>query len=496
MGQMRFTVPHPERIPPDAVERAYLAGIEYIPWLCDCRLEDDQIVVERDTKESGNFYIPWQVSGHGELVVSTGSLMEREQPYLLPIELARGTLNRIRNQLALWKSFGFHPPAEVDSQLREATDHFIQSATSQQTPAEAADEAEQSLAKSMNVIDRMVKAFTKQVFASRHRESPKLNTVLAANVGTEPLSESVQKQIQPAINGVVVPFCWREIEPEEGQLEWSALDQQVEWCRKAGLRIWTGPLISLDRSHLPDWLYLFEDDYENIRSCATGFVEAAVKRYADKVDVWQCAGGMNLEGALALSEEMKLRLTVEVVQVLRNHDSQTPMFVSFEQPWAELLARHELDLSPAHFADALVRAELGVGGLGLEVNLGYWPGGSLRRDLLEWNRLVDFWSGLGLPILILLTIPSSGTEDGQARKKSAVQRNLVGTGELTPENQAGFVEPLLNFLCCKQAVYGIAWNQLSDRPPHAFANGGLFDVNDQAKPILKSLADIRRAHLT
>jgi hypothetical protein len=36
---------------------------------------------------------------------------------------------------------------------------------------------------------------------------------------------------------------------------------------------------------------------------------------------------------------------------------------------------------------------------------------------------------------------------------------------------------------------------LSDRQPHAFANSGLLDSNDQAKPILKTLAEIRRAHL-
>lgn len=496
MGQIRFWVPHPERIPRHAVERAYLAGIEYVPWLSDCRLEKDQIVVERDTEESGNFYIPWRVPGHGELVVSTGSLMERETPYHLPVELARGSLNRIRNQLAVWKSFGFQPPGEVQSQLRDATGHFIHAATSQHTPEPAADEAEQALTKSMDVIDLMTKAFTKQVYASRHRESPKLHTVLAANIGTEPLSESVQKQVRPAVNGVVVPFCWRDIETEEGQFEWSSLDRQIAWCQKAGLKIWTGPLISLDSSHLPDWLYLFEGDYDNIRSYASSFVQAAVQRYSDKVDVWQCAGGMNVDGAISLSEEMKLRLTVDVVQAVRNHDAQTPMFVSFQQPWAELLARHELDLSPAHFADALVRAELGLGGLGLEINLGYWPDGSLRRDLLEWNRLVDFWSGLGLPILVLLTMPSSDNEDTQARKKSTVQENLFGAGRLTADNQAEFAEPLLNFLCCKQAVYGIAWNQLSDRQPHAFANGGLLDAADRAKPILKTLASIRRAHLT
>lgn len=496
MGQMRFSVPRPERIPPHAVERAYLAGIEYVPWLSKCRLANDQIIVERDTDESGNFYIPWRVQAHGETVISTGSLMEREAPYHLPVELARGTLNRIRNQLAVWKSLGFRPPAEVARQLQDATEHFIRAAIAQHTPESAADEAEQAISKAMTVIDLMTAAFTKQVYATRHHESQKLATVLAANIGTEPLTESVRGQIQPAMNGAVIPFCWREIETEEGQFDWAVVDEQVAWCQDAGLKIWTGPLISLDSLHIPDWLYLFEDDYDNVRSYAVSFVEAAVQRYAGRVQVWQCAGGMNVEGAISFPEELKLRLTVDVVQAVRRHDARTPMVVTFDQPWAELLARQDLDLSPVHFADALVRADLGIGGLGLEINLGYWPAGSLRRDLLEINRLVDFWSGLGLPLMFLLTMPSSNNEDPQARKASAAQECFAGNGDLTPEQQAKLAELLLNFLVCKQAVYGVAWNQLSDRQPHAYANGGLLDAQDQGKPVLKTLADIRGMHLT
>jgi len=40
------------------------------------------------------------------LVLSTASLMEREPRYHLPVELARGTLNRVRNQLAAWEQAG------------------------------------------------------------------------------------------------------------------------------------------------------------------------------------------------------------------------------------------------------------------------------------------------------------------------------------------------------------------------------------------------------
>ena len=45
------------------------------------------------------------------------ALMERDEPYHLPVELARGTLNRIRNQLAAWQSLGFRLPDETGEKI-------------------------------------------------------------------------------------------------------------------------------------------------------------------------------------------------------------------------------------------------------------------------------------------------------------------------------------------------------------------------------------------
>ena len=46
---------------------------------------------ERDTRESGYLYFPWNVAGRGLVQICSGSLMERAKAYHLPVELARGT---------------------------------------------------------------------------------------------------------------------------------------------------------------------------------------------------------------------------------------------------------------------------------------------------------------------------------------------------------------------------------------------------------------------
>ena len=137
MGQIRFRLHDRDRIAPGGLDRIYVAGLEEIPWWTRAVFEGDQLVVERSLCDSGNVYVPWQVDGHGTRVLSTATLMERERPYLLEVELARGLIQRIRTRLFMWEMLGLSASAELKEQLQAATREFSLAATSQDEPAEA-----------------------------------------------------------------------------------------------------------------------------------------------------------------------------------------------------------------------------------------------------------------------------------------------------------------------------------------------------------------------
>ena len=97
--------------------------------------------------------------------------------------------------------------------------------------------------------------------------------------------------------------------------------QDVAWTVQPsmalhGLRICMGPLIQFDRGSLPDWLYLWEGEYDDISDSVLKFAEGVVRRYAGKVHLWNCAGRMNVPGAMDLSEEQRLKLTVDMLESL------------------------------------------------------------------------------------------------------------------------------------------------------------------------------------
>ena len=75
MGQMRYVIPRPERVVAGAAELTYLAGGEGIPWECRTTHSGSALVIERDTRESGYLYFPWNVAGRGLMQLSSGSLM-------------------------------------------------------------------------------------------------------------------------------------------------------------------------------------------------------------------------------------------------------------------------------------------------------------------------------------------------------------------------------------------------------------------------------------
>jgi hypothetical protein len=239
---------------------------------------------------------------------------------------------------------------------------------------------------------------------------------------------------------------------------------------------------------------LWEGDFNSILSFVTEFVDKVVKRYRGQVDLWQCAARVNVSEGLSLTEEQRLRLTARAIEVTHELDPDTPMVVRFDQPWAEYMGRTAPDFSPLHFADALVRSGLKLAAVGIEINMGYQPSGSYPRDRLEFSRLLDLWSYLGLPLHVTLAVPGGESNEPAARGRLAPMAQAM-PGGWSPENQAAWIKHYVPLLISKPAVHGVFWNQLSDGDNEELSFGGLFDASGNPKPGLNALVALRRKHL-
>ncbi len=493
MGLIRFLVPPPSSLSAQAHERAFATGIDLVPWRCEIRRVGDEIQLTRAVNESGSFHIPWLVPDRGEVMLQTCTLVERAEPYLFAVELARGKVNQLRNQASDWQAIGLMVADEVWEKLREATEHFARAAVGQHFAARAITDAQLALTAALEGSDALASCYVDQALSVRRRQTPQLPTVLAAELAVPP-SGKASEAFLDAFNATSVPLVWREIEAAEGAYQWNRPDKIIDWCVANRRPVVGGPLMQLDAHTLPDWLCLWEGDFENIVSVVRDFIETVISRYRGKVAAWQCAARVNTGRALALTEEERLRLAVSTIEAVRQADPNTPVILRFDQPWAEYMARTDVDLSPLHFADALVRAGLGLSAIGLDLSMGYAGAGSALRDRLDFGRLIDLWSCLGLPLFVCLTIPSGMDLDKLAWGAARPDENAMAGG-WSEQAQARIVESYLPLLLAKPSVQAVVWNQWSDAEPHEYPHGGLIDRGGGIKPALNALASLRKTHL-
>lgn len=471
-----------------------MVGPDDLPWFGRAFFSGNQLVVERNESDSGRVVVPWRIEGTGQILASTSTLMERDRPYLLEVELARGMVNNLRNQVAQWELLGLSFSDSVRSQILEGTQQFSRASTMQNDGPTAADWAKRALATTAEAMDRLATEYAELSLEGRRGQARPITPWFGVHLGEGQPNSAVARQLSTAFNMVSVPTTWRKIQALEGRRSWEVTDAQIQWAQQAGLRICAGPLLELDDRGVPDWTYLWEGDINSLLKFMLDHVRHVVERYRGRVHLWQVAARMTHGHALGLSEEARLQVAAKAITTVRQIDPATPVVITFDQPWAEFLATEHLDLAPLHFADALTRADLGISGVGLEINVGYHPGGSIHRGPLAVSRLIDTWSILELPLLVALTVPSSSLPDPQANEKVGV---FTGDhDEITPETQRDWIEHHVPLLLAKPRVQVLLWNQLSDAEPHHYPHGGLLDAQNKPKPGLDALRKIRQKYFS
>ncbi|MGL4512826.1 MAG: endo-1,4-beta-xylanase [Lacipirellulaceae bacterium] len=497
MGLLRFVAHRLALVDDERLARAYVAGADEAPYFTRVLRSGDTIVAERSDTTSGAFTIPWPVPDQGDWLLATSTLMERERPYLLEVELARGQVFRLRDQLAAWENLGLVTPGDLRASVADASRLFNRAATRQDDVAEAADYATQAIGVASAAACRLADVYAEQALALRMQQgADKLTTLLGVRMAGQSPTGEAAALLRESCNLIAAPCGWGAVEPSEGRRDWSESDRPIEWARSQGLRVCGGPLLEFDERRLPDWAYLWEGDVDTLASLMVGHVRAAAQRYKGRVQLWNVASRVNRDRVLSLTDEQRLRIVAAAVSAVRQVDPQTPVVVGVEQPWGEYRARRDSELTPMDFADALERADLGIAGFDLELNIGYHPHATALRSPLSLSRLVDLWNvRLESPLMLTLTLPSSSSPEPGGDSKSSVVAGGSTPEVVTPEWQAEWVRHRLPMLLAKTSVQVVLWGQLSDAATHGYAHGGLFDAAGAAKPIVQELRSIRGRYL-
>lgn len=471
---------------------SYICGIEGVPWHSTARLEGNRLAVQRDIDDSGKLFLPWPIENCGPMMQSTCSLRPSSKPYSLLLELARGVCYNVRSQSDVWHRAGLRLEESFIRSLDEATAAFIDASGCMGTLDEQAGYATHALTLLQTASEELSEAYSAQAIAFRKQNEAKLGTLMGASIHGEGGEPRFGTDYSNAFNCVSVRMSWGDIETDAGRFDYDRTDEMLGWASALGLRVIGGPLLDFHDRMMPHWLYLIEDNFEAVLDSVNLFVERTVKRYRGRVQIWNCASGLNLPGPIDLTDEQVMRLAVAILQTVRRIDPQTPAIISFDQPFGEYLAHHRNGISPIHFADALARSGLGMAGIGLELRMGYSGIGTLPRSTLLIGQMLDRWATLGMPILVQLAAPADSTPDANARRPANV---VVPNEEFGDISQMRCASALVRMLLAKQFVHAIVWEGWDDTTPHLLPHTGLLSENGP-RPLLEYFKRLRRDLLT
>jgi hypothetical protein len=221
------------------------------------------------------------------------------------------------------------------------------------------------------------------------------------------------------------------------------------------------------------------------------FVQQTVQRYRGRVPLWHVVHRPASGEILGLTEEEQIRISARAIQVAHQTDPSAQLTLGVDRPWAEWMGSSHFQLGPLHLCDYLVRADLGLSGVAIEIALGYCSPGSYMRDLFEFSKLLDLYSLLNLPLYVWMAIPSSDGPDPLADPDVTVDSSQWPV-PLDEALQAYWGAKWMALAVAKPFVRTLSWLQLSDATPHRYPHAGLFRPNQTAKPLLSWIQMLRK----
>lgn len=483
MGLIRFEI-YPEANLNEwpEVYRGYMTGAD--GRIFPSRIEVDGRVIgcRRMTSESGRFHVVWPVNGHGRLLLSTTSLPERPAPYLLAVELARGKIVQIRDQSAQWEGQGMQLSPAFRLALGDAQSCFRSAALNQDRIPQAVESARQAIVRACDAAAVLAADYADQAAAARRTRSAGTPKLLGVDLGSARPEGHWERWLPGPLNAAGIRLSWKDIEPEQGNYRWEAADDQLVWCEAHRLLIRGGPVIDFGGGGLPAWLSSWENKTFDLQCFMADFIETAMTRYMGRIRHWEIAARPNTGGALALSEEQRLTLLARVLEVARQVDEESQLSIRIDQPWGEYQARGQHRLSPLQLVDALVRSGVGLNSVNLEVAVGYHPRGSAHRDPLEFSRLIDAWSVLGVPLNVTLSSPAADGFDAKVTTDLEPDPRCWEQGA-SERQQERWLSRILPVLMAKPAVVGVYWNHLTDAAAHEYPHAGLWNTTNVPRQV-------------
>ncbi len=544
------------------LRQAYLLGPDDVAVQADIRAAEGLIRCEKRSGEAAAICLQVPVDpvssgeggtvaessgeggGGGVVMLQTCLLPERDRPYLLSLELARHRLMMLLNKLEDWALFDLPPDDAVMALFEDARHAFTEAVvaaggsggngtggytaeadrlgrralalaieagealTLRQATVQHAKRMSGELAAAAMAIATPTNAITDHEAAmSRAALIGSAGVILPSPpqigcvIGPDQFTPQLQKIVAACCDFICMPIRWVEMEPTEGRYAFAKTDRWIEWAvRQARMPIVGGPVIDFRHRNVPEWLYIWEHDYETLRELVYEHVKTIVTRYRRMVGTWIVASGLHVNSNFTFSFEQVMDLTRMCVVVVRKLQPAAKVVIEIDQPWGEYYADNSRSIPPVLYAEMITQAGINADLYGLRIEMGHPEPGHSTRDTMALSALLDRYAALERPICISafsapseLEPPGAPPALGHGRPERPTEPGFWRI-PWSPEAQWRWMTAVAAVATSKPYVHSVCWHELyeSGRPDQT-RRDGLINAAGQPKPAMLRLAEIRQA---
>jgi len=480
---LQFLV-YDENGPPDdwPTDGAHLVGQDDIPVPGKVRFRKGCIVCEKRGSRAVGLCLPYDVGTQRRLMLQTCLLPDRSQPYVLSIELARHRIKTFIAKSEEWQMFDLsadHPAMALWEQARQVFTEALITAD----PIEADRKARQSLEAAIDSTERLAMAHAEILLHRRYGTKRASSSTLGVRIWPNRNSQGLRDLVDREFDVVMVPTVWRELEVEEGQYNWEPIDRWIQWAKKAGKPIVAGPLVDFSKASVPDWMYVWQHDYDTCRDMAYDHVERVVHRYRNHVGMLSIASGVNTNENFSFKQEQMFDLVRMANLIVRQGRKGARTMVEIADPFGEHCASAPDSMYPQAFLERLVQEGIRIDAVGVQAVFGHGSAGHVTRDMMQISTMLDRFFYLELPVVIsAASVPSE-------------QREKAGgwwQGPWSVETQQEWIARLFPMALSKPFIESIFWGELYDHDHAIVPTGGMISDNGKMKPAMKKLLGLRR----
>lgn len=483
------------------VRNAYMIGADGSAMRGTMTYRDRMLVCDKREPGAAAIALQTPCGELGELTVQTCLLPDREEPYLLSLELARHRLMMLYKKSEDWGMFDIAADHPVARRFEMARRMFVEALCVRPDNQVKADSlAKDCLALAIDGSEELALAHAEMLLARRRASGAMPRRMFGAGVRVDLTDSRLRNGIQAHFDYIHLPTAWKAMVPNEGDYDLRPLKNWTDWARDHKVPVTAGPLVSFEPGQAPDWFYIWEHDYDTARDLIYEHVEQVVSSFTPGVDHWIAAAGLHVNKHFVVAYDQLMDLTRMTTLLVRKINPRARILIELQQPFGEYYATNQRSIPPLMYTDLLFQAAIQFDGLVLKLVMGQSGPGQYTRDLMQISDLIDQYAPFGKPVTIALAAPSAMVTEEMIAISEAGHRIDPNSGfwrrPWSPLVQAHWLIALLNVALSKPFVDSVIWTDVVDHPDIQLPQSGLITEDLQPKQSLRRMAQFRRTLAT